>query len=165
MPRCLQRFQEADCGDLLSDAQLFSFPGGAVQKEFVDHGGSTRRSGISDGSHNGTAISQPGFWAAQPYCITRHCKFCHAVVACLALSRKLLKVVPSHGLALCCFPEVQWRKLMDLPGLDADNAERADGEGDWDEDESRPPRFISRGPRSDQVIIFAESGILAARSH
>lgn len=54
--------------------------------------------------------------------------------------------------------QVQWRKLMDLPGVDADNAERADGEGDWDEDESRPPRFISRGPRSDQVIIFAESG-------
>ncbi|CAE7233608.1 unnamed protein product [Symbiodinium sp. CCMP2456] len=57
--------------------------------------------------------------------------------------------------------KVHWRKLMDLPGLDADNAELADGESDWDEDECRPPRsprFICKGPQGGQVIIFSASG-------
>ena len=67
-----------------------------------------------------------------------------------------------------CFSEVHWRKLMDLPGSDADNSEGTDGESDEDEDElRRPPRLISKGPRPDQVIIFSdsESGISAASSH
>lgn len=54
--------------------------------------------------------------------------------------------------------KVHWRKLMDLPGLDADKAELADGESDWDDDESRPPRFICKGPQEDEVIIFSETG-------
>ena len=54
---------------------------------------------------------------------------------------------------------------MDLPGLDADKAEPADDESDWDDDESRPPRFICKGPQEDEVIIFSETGISAAYSH